>query len=163
MADMPQRTAADLIAQYYQGSTKLHSLLEDSVTDEFAMEPSPTGMVPNDCDEPTELDDYPVPDVNPSVKRCSYIWRKVILDELMKSRERENPDPLAVRTASAYERGTYAYCSAMPHLTSRQAISDYIACVAHGIAIGAIPASRGSQLLYGAQVASSTLPKRRRS
>ncbi len=50
-----------------------------------------------------------------------------------------------------------AYRNAMPVLSGYESIRDYIACVAHGILIGAIPADRSGQLLYAAQVAISSL------
>jgi hypothetical protein len=46
-----------------------------------------------------------------------------------------------------------AYRAAMPPLTSRENSSDFVACVAHGILIGAIAANYGSKLLYAAQIA----------
>jgi hypothetical protein len=51
--------------------------------------------------------------------------------------------------------GGEAYRNAMPALTGFQSICDFIACVTHGILIGAIPDKSGSKLLYAAQVALS--------
>jgi hypothetical protein len=42
-------------------------------------------------------------------------------------------------------------------------IRDFIACVVHGIAIGAIPSSEGTRLLYRAQVAHSALSRGRKA
>ena len=45
----------------------------------------------------------------------------------------------------------------MPDLSGYQDIRDFIACVAHGMLIGAIDAIEGPKLLYAAQVASGVL------
>ena len=61
--------------------------------------------------------------------------------------------------------GKMAYCTAMPRLADSESICEYIACVVHGMGIGAIPTAEGTRLLYGAQVAHSAQPspKRRKS
>jgi hypothetical protein len=58
-----------------------------------------------------------------------------------------------------------AYAATLPQLSNADCIRDFIACVVHGMAIGAIPSSEGTRLLYGAQVAHSALPggKKRRT
>jgi len=48
-----------------------------------------------------------------------------------------------------------AFRSAMPPLTGSRNIRDYVACVAHTIAINAVDGSDGARLLYAAQVAST--------
>jgi hypothetical protein len=50
-----------------------------------------------------------------------------------------------------------AYRRAMPPLSGQQSISDFIACVAHGMLIGAIGGNNGTKLLYAAQVALGTI------
>jgi hypothetical protein len=50
-----------------------------------------------------------------------------------------------------------AYRNAMPPLFGYQNICDFIACAAHGVAIGAIEDATGSKLLYAAQIAFGTL------
>ena len=52
-----------------------------------------------------------------------------------------------------------AYQQAMPTPVGREAIQDYIACVLHGVSIGAIDSEVSPRLLYGAQVALSAIPK----
>jgi hypothetical protein len=54
--------------------------------------------------------------------------------------------------------GKIAYCEVLPRLSDAVSIREFIACVVHGMAIGAIPSSEGTRLLYGAQVAHSALP-----
>jgi hypothetical protein len=55
-----------------------------------------------------------------------------------------------------------AYCTAMPRLADSESIREFIACVVHGMGIGAIPSAEGTRLLYGAQVAHSALPSPKR-
>jgi hypothetical protein len=50
-----------------------------------------------------------------------------------------------------------AYRDAMPPLSGYQSICDFIACVAHGLAIGAIEDATASRLLYAARAAHSIL------
>jgi hypothetical protein len=59
---------------------------------------------------------------------------------------------------SAEKAAKMAYSTYMPKLSSRIEISDFIACVTHGMAIGILPGAEGTRLLYAAQVASSSLP-----
>jgi hypothetical protein len=58
--------------------------------------------------------------------------------------------------------GQIAYCSVLPRLSDSESIRDFIACVVHGMAVGAIPSTEGTRLLYGAQVAHSALPSPKR-
>lgn len=57
----------------------------------------------------------------------------------------------------ADEAAGKAYLRAMPTLSGVENIRVFIACVAHGLAIGIIDGSRASRLLYAAQVATSAL------
>jgi hypothetical protein len=45
----------------------------------------------------------------------------------------------------------------MPPLSGYQSICDFIACVAHGMVIGAIGDTNGARLLHAAQVALTAL------
>jgi hypothetical protein len=49
--------------------------------------------------------------------------------------------------------GAEAYRKAMPALSGRENIRDFIACVAHGTLTGIFPANETTRLLYAAQVA----------
>jgi hypothetical protein len=69
---------------------------------------------------------------------------------------------LKVAPELAKEFGCIAYCNALPKLSDRESVRDFIACVVHGMAVGIIPGSDGTRLLYGAQVAQSALPPVRR-
>jgi hypothetical protein len=62
-------------------------------------------------------------------------------------------------TGEALERiSRLGYCMHLPRLNDAASIRDFIACVVYGMAIGAIPSSEGTRLLYGAQVALAALP-----
>ncbi len=50
-----------------------------------------------------------------------------------------------------------AYRDALPPLSGQENIRDFIACIAHGMLIGAIGGSDAARLLYAAQVAHSAL------
>ena len=47
----------------------------------------------------------------------------------------------------------------MPLLAGYENIRDFIACLAHGILIDAIPRDKGGQLLYAAQVAMAVIQR----
>ena len=99
---------------------------------------------------------------NLAVTRCISVWGNAIREELrILSRQGGSWDPKAT-AAMIRENAALAYCAAMPQLSNRQAVTDFIASVVHGMAIGAIPGARGTQLLYGAQVANSAFPPRKK-
>jgi hypothetical protein len=99
---------------------------------------------------------------NLAVARCVSVWSKAIKEELeILSRQEGSWDSKAT-AAMVKENAALAYCAAMPQLSNRQAVIDFIASVVHGMAIGAIPGARGTQLLYGAQVANSAFPPRKK-
>lgn len=57
---------------------------------------------------------------------------------------------------STYEtdkRATIAYRHAMPDPSTRQGVKDYIACVVHGMTVGALSAGAGADLLSAAKIA----------
>ena len=83
---------------------------------------------------------------NPAVQRCCKAWRRVF--------RAVNRDEDNEWTAS--EKAAYAFCAALPPLTSRQNCRDFVACVAYGITIKAIAEKDAGKLLYAAQVALSS-------
>jgi hypothetical protein len=99
----------------------------------------------------------PAPSLDPdpahekAVKRCCAAWRRSYNAYMEKSRGSATD-----KSWAAHQAGP-AYCDAMPLLAGYENIRDFIACLAHGILIGAIPASKSGQLLYAAQVALSTV------
>jgi hypothetical protein len=108
--------------------------------------------------EPTSAPEpAPAPSLEPdpahekAVKRCCAAWRRAYNAYMEKIRGTG-----ADKISAAYQAGP-AYCNAMPLLAGYENIRDFIACLAHGILIGAIPASKSGQLLYAAQVALSTV------
>ena len=95
---------------------------------------------------------YPVP--NLAVRICLEAYVNGKKELLEKGGKAENVERAA----------RMAYVSNLPMLSNADCIRDFIACVVHGMAIGSIPSSEGTRLLYGAQVAHSALPggKKRR-
>ncbi len=94
----------------------------------------------------------PLPDSSASraaIRRCRAAWKRFY--ELYFEKNR---DTFLARSHAANEAAP-AYCAAMPALDSFENIRDFVACTAHGILIGAIPAQRSGQLLYAAQIALS--------
>ena len=84
---------------------------------------------------------------NTAIARCREAW------QLRFKAEESNGkgDVLAAHYADA------SYCDAMPALVDHDSIRDFIACTAHGMLIGAIPCENGTQFLYAAKVALTTL------
>jgi hypothetical protein len=89
---------------------------------------------------------YPVPNI--AVEVCLQIYTSTMKEEIEKGTK-----------AAVVERlARLAYAASLPKLTNADCIRDFIACVVHGMGIGAIPSSEGTRLLYGAQIAHSALP-----
>jgi len=80
---------------------------------------------------------------NPAVAHCSKAWKKTF---------RATVDAGKSEVIAAYDAAE-AYRAAMPSLSTRDSCRDFIACVAQGILLGAIPEKDGGKLLYAAQVA----------
>jgi len=87
-----------------------------------------------------------------ALKRCCAAWQRAFNAYFARmGREPKIGDCFAEREAAE------AYCKLMPVLDGYEGVRDFIACAAHGIVIGAIPAERSGQLIYAAQVALSFL------
>jgi hypothetical protein len=80
---------------------------------------------------------------NPAVARCAEAWKRVYDEEIRHGTHH------VVAEFEAHKVFKYN----LPPLTSHRNITDYIACVAYGIAIGAMLQHDGTKLLYAAQVA----------
>jgi hypothetical protein len=93
---------------------------------------------------------YPIPNI--AVEACFSAWTTILQQQMEKKASPE----------AAAQVGRLAYCAALPRLTDADCIREFIACVVHGMAIGAIPSTEGTRLLYGAQVAHSALPSPKR-
>jgi hypothetical protein len=109
----------------------------------------------------------PLPALDPSpqhskaaIKRCCAAWRRAYNESLKGTPHRSGDKIIAEFDAKP------AYCQALPPLAGRENIRDFIACVAHGVLLDAIPERRVNHLLYAAQVALSALnngPKPKKS
>jgi hypothetical protein len=93
---------------------------------------------------------YPLP--NLAVDSCIQQWETTITQQRAKG----------VPLAEAAKAGKAAFCCHLPKISSRDEVSEFIACVAYGMANGIIPGQEGTRLLYAAQVAHSTLPSPKR-
>lgn len=80
---------------------------------------------------------------NPAIARCAKAWEDAYREQM------EEDDSEYDATIKAGE----AYRAALPPLTNRDNCRDFIACVAHGMLLGAIPETSAGKLLYAAQVA----------
>ncbi|MGA3161422.1 MAG: hypothetical protein ABSC77_09410 [Terracidiphilus sp.] len=81
---------------------------------------------------------------NPAVARCLSVWTIAYKANNKNSYE-------------ASKAAAEAYRNAMPRLSGYENICNFIACVAHGILIGAIDRKDSTKLLYAAQVALSSV------
>jgi hypothetical protein len=97
----------------------------------------------------------PLSVAGPAIARCRDAWQKAH-DLYMEKNARKDGSLAKFRAA---EQAAAAYRAAMPKLASWSGIRDFIACVAYGLLIDAIPPDRSGQLLYAAQTALSLLPR----
>ncbi len=90
-----------------------------------------------------------------AIARCRDAWQQTYDDYLKKNRRKDGWEA----KGKAVHAAGIAYRGAMPPLAGHQGIRDFIACTAYGILMDAIPADRGGQLLYAAQVALSVIQR----
>ena len=83
---------------------------------------------------------------NPAVFRCCQKWEKAYQEAID---DKEDDDVAASRANCAYRE-------AMPPLDGTRNVRNFIACVTHGLMIGAIDGSDYTRLLYAIQVAHTT-------
>ena len=107
--------------------------------------------------KPTEITVNEVGPSNPShtnaaVANCCKAWKRIFSKVMATEDSWEAP-------AKAGE----AYRAAMPPLSSRDNCLDFIACVAHGMLLGAIHETNGTKLHYAAQVALSAANAQQKS
>jgi hypothetical protein len=88
-----------------------------------------------------------LPSPNPAVQRCC----EALECSLEESRANGQDEVYAEEDADQ------AYMNAMPHLSGYENIRDFIACVTHGMVVGAIDNIQGPKLLYAAQIAVGAL------
>jgi hypothetical protein len=108
---------------------------------------------------------YPVP--NFAVDACVIAWKETMTEQAAKvdkdrAQRQFSPEEMKAVLPDIRWAGKLAYCEAMPQLSTRDDVSDFIACVVHGIALEIIPPEQGTRLLYGAQVAGSSFPPRKK-
>jgi hypothetical protein len=89
---------------------------------------------------------------NPAIAKCREAW----LHRFEAGISRKEGNVLAAYYADA------AYREAMPPLIDHDSIRDFIACAADGMLVDTIDFQNGTQLLYAAQVAMSTLNRKPR-
>jgi hypothetical protein len=92
------------------------------------------------------------PNRNPAVRACSMAGLRA-QEEVRKANPRQRD------TFDATQAAVIAYRDAMPSLDGYENVRDYIACVAHGMILGAIDIIEGPKLLYAAQIALGVLPR----
>ena len=88
-----------------------------------------------------------------AIRRCDAAWRRAF-KSCMEDHDNEY---------TAATQASEAFRNAMPLLDGYDGVRNFIACVAHGILIGAISEKRGGQLLYAAQVAMASIPRESKS
>jgi hypothetical protein len=85
---------------------------------------------------------------NPAVAHCCDAWEQAYQTSV---EEDERESDFYARSVAGE-----AYRNALPALSGFQNISDFIACAAHGMLIGAIAEKSVTRLMYAAQVAIGT-------
>ena len=92
-----------------------------------------------------------------AIKRCMTAWQRVFDASMAEMAADPEIDDHYFDDVGAAFDASPAYCKALPALVGQDGIRDFIACVAQGILIKAIPEKRANQLLYAAQVALASL------
>lgn len=82
---------------------------------------------------------------NPAVAHCCEVWESTRCQSL-----KAGSSVVIARVA-----GHKAYQKSLPPLIGLENIQNFIACVAHGMLVGAILSADGARLLYAAQIAKS--------
>jgi hypothetical protein len=91
-----------------------------------------------------------------AIDRCVQAWRKALAAKRV-------TDPFDLYLPDQRYAGR-AYRSAMPYLTpDPDAIDTFVACVTHGILLGAIEPPEASKLLYAVQIILGSLRNRQQS
>jgi hypothetical protein len=80
---------------------------------------------------------------NHAIARCARAFQDAYREELA----------IGGFKIGATDKAAEAYRALLPPLTSRDNCRDFIACVAHGMLLGAIGEKNAGKLLYAAQVA----------
>jgi len=127
----------------------INSLEARAIALALASSPSSTTLAPGPASAPS----------NPkaALRRCCAAWQRAF-NAYMKDADPEN--------SMGEHLGRQGRERGLPQrhalLAGYEGARDFVACVAHGILIGAIPENKAGQLLYAAQVALATIPHERK-
>jgi hypothetical protein len=103
--------------------------------------------------------------LSPAIQRCCDARNQVLIDNIQYEAPNQpkgfelNLETLAQLIGSAKlgfhakKAADLAFRNAMPDPSTRQNLRDYIACVLHGMTVGAIRDDEGARLLAGAKIA----------
>ena len=91
--------------------------------------------------------------IDAAITKCHQAWTRQI--EAHNKKENQHDTDIHQGPYCKQFAGQ-AYRNALPYLSSPQNIDAFIACVTHGMAIGAIADKLGTKLLYAAQVATTS-------
>jgi hypothetical protein len=84
--------------------------------------------------------------IETAINRCLQAWRQALAVKKVK-------DPFDLGRWDCHYAGR-AYCNAIPYLMPDQdSIDIFVACITHGMLLGAIQPQEASKLLYAAQIA----------
>jgi len=82
-----------------------------------------------------------------AIRRCCAAWQRAFNAYVEQRGKGDGLDKIF----AAKDAGE-AYCNAMPMLAGQDGVRDFLACVAHGILIGAIPHQKSCHLIAAARV-----------
>jgi hypothetical protein len=114
---------------------QLESVLKQSMLPRTP-DPSPSGAIPAAA--------------NPAVARCVQAYNDAYEAVI------QNPGQ---QNREAQRAGEFAYCQNFPLLVGRRNITDFIACVGHGMLCKVINYQDGTRILYAAQIAANNRNK----
>ncbi len=117
-------------------------------------EPNTTAAQPDPEPDPQTPDDSPRDPAFAAVNVC----RGAYFDAY-EEYENNNGGPDKVSEYLCKEAASDAYRDKLPTLSNRQNILNFIACVAEGVLLEAIPESASGKLIYAAQAALGALPR----
>jgi hypothetical protein len=92
-----------------------------------------------------------------AIERCRAAYREAMANFI-----RNNGGPQKASEFYTRRKGNEAFRDALPQLSSRQNILDFIACVVDGVLIEAILETTSSKLVYAAQIALNAFPRESR-
>lgn len=133
--------------------------MSESVKSKSELAPTPSTATPATLSEsPIDTPETESEIARAAIKRCMAAWSRVYNANM------EGEEDVIFNREYACREAAGPYCAALPPLTTRENIRAFIACVAQGVLIEAIPPNKSGSLLYAAQVALSSVnraPRRR--